>query len=227
MGVIFLRLGLNRRVKIRIFPAHSTPFWESAGKMLSFVLVLATFSMGVTYYYAKICPLITSLASKHCTQAITRIVNDVIYEQIESEAFGYEDFATIQRNSDGQVQAMFMNTKQMNKIKSSLAVKLQNEIASAKNTQIKIPLGAILEGYLFAGMGPVLDISLIPVGYALIDFESSFSDAGLNQTKHQIDIVVSADFGLIMASGSESISIKTTVPLAQTIIVGDVPDSVF
>ncbi len=220
-----MRLGLSRRVKIRILPAHSAPFFKNVNKMLVFFLVLTTFSMGVTYYYAKICPLINDLAKHHCIQKITETVNAVIYEEIESGAFSYEDFATVQKNSDGQIQAMFMNTKQMNKIKSSLAVKLQKQIASTDNSQIKIPLGAILEGYIFAGIGPMIDISLIPVGYALIDFESTFSDAGINQTKHQIDIVVSANFGMIMASGSENISIKTTVPVAQTIIIGDVPDS--
>ena len=227
MGVIFLRLGMNRRIKIRIFPAHSTVFFENTSKLLVLLLVLAMFSAGITYYYTKICPLIVNLAKVHCTERITTIVNRVINEEIKNNAFGYEDFATIQKGSDGQIQAMFMNTKQMNTVKSSLAIKLHEKIVSADNTELKIPLGSIIEGYIFSGAGPKINISLVPIGYALIDFESTFSDAGINQTKHQIDIVVDASFGMIMASGNERINIKTTVPLAQTIIVGDVPDSVF
>lgn len=218
---------MNRRIKIRILPPHSVSIFTSLNKLLVFLLIISSFAMGVAYYYTKLCPLITNVAAKMCSQNITRMVNDVIHNEVEQHAFTYEDFATIQRNESGKISAMFMNTKQINSVKSSLAVKLQDTIASADKMQIKIPLGAILEGYILSDFGPTVDVSLNPIGYALIDFESSFSEAGINQTKHQIDIIISADFGVVMGSGSESISIKTTVPVAQTIIVGDVPDYVF
>lgn len=91
--------------------------------------------------------------------------------------------------------------------------------------EVTIPFGALLGSQLFSGMGPMIRVQLVPMGYALVDFESSFFDAGINQTKHQIDIVVNASFGMILATGNNNIEVKTSIPVAQTIIVGDVPNS--
>lgn len=222
-----MRLGLDRRVKIRIFPAHSAPFFNNLSRFFVFFLVFTIVFMGIAYYYARICPLIAELARHHCTQQITSIINKTVADEIESGGFCYEDFSTIQRGESGEVRAIFMNTGKINKLKATLAVKLQEKIASQDKVKVKIPLGAILEGYIFAGVGPYVELSLVPTGYALIDFESSFFDAGINQTKHQLDITVSADFGIIMAGGGEAVNVTTKVPVAQTIIVGDVPQAFF
>lgn len=223
---IFLRLGLNRGIRIRIFPAHMQPAWKSANKMLATGLILAVFAMGFTYYYTQINPLIVNLAKKHSYALMNTLINKVITRRMEQDGFAYEDFVTVERNENGQIRALFMNTKKINQTKTYIAGEIQKEIDKQDMTHIKLPFGAIFDIPLFSGMGPVLDVRLVPIGYVLTDFENSFSEAGINQTKHQIDIVVNANFGMILSAGSENIEIKTSVPIAQTIIVGEVPKGI-
>lgn len=220
-----MRLGLNRRVRIRIFPAHTAPLWNRLNKALVACLVLVTFSMGVTYYYARIRPMVADLARQRSAQMITVAINKVINEEMEANPIGYDELMQIQTGDDGRIQALYANTKEMNKLKSAIAVKVQEEIMRLDKAELTIPLGALLGSQLFSGMGPTIRVQLVPMGYALVDFESSFFDAGINQTKHQIDIVVNASFGMILATGNNNIEVKTSIPVAQTIIVGDVPNS--
>ncbi len=219
-----MRLGLNRHIKIRIFPAHSAPMWQNVNKILVLCLVVTTFAMGFTYYYAHMNPLIINLSRQHSSQLITSIINDTINEYMEKNALSYEDLTSVERSDSGQIQALFMNTKALNQTKAQLSAQLTEQIRKVNQTKIEIPLGAVLDIPLMSGIGPMLDVELIPIGYALVDFENSFSSAGINQTKHQIDIVISASFGMILSSGNENIEVKTSVPIAQTIIVGEVPE---
>lgn len=219
-----MRLGLNRHIKIRIFPAHSAPMWQNVNKILVLCLVVMTFAMGFTYYYARINPLIVNLSKQYSSQLITSIINDTINNHMEENGISYEDLTTIQRSDSGQIQALFMNTKALNQTKAQLATQLSEEIRKVNQAKIQIPLGAILDIPLMSGMGPMIDVELVPIGYALVDFENSFSSAGINQTKHQIDIVISASFGMIFSAGNENIEVNTRVPIAQTIIVGEVPE---
>lgn len=220
-----MRLGLNRRVKIRIFPAHTAPLWQRLNKTLVVCLVIATFSMGFTYFYVRIRPMVTALAQERSAQMITTAINQVIHEAMQSNPVGYEQLMQVQTDESGRVQAIYANTKEINFLKSSLAIEIQGKIESLEEAEVTVPFGALLGSQLFSGMGPMIPVRLIPMGYALVDFESSFSEAGINQTKHQIDITVHASFGMILATGSSNIEVDTSVPVAQTIIVGDVPES--
>lgn len=220
-----MRLGLNRRVKIRIFPAHTAPLWQRANKVLAMCLVVASLSMGFTYYNVKICPMISDIARQRSVQMITSAIDKVISEELQSGSIDYEKLIKVNTDSSGHIQAIYANTREMNKLKSSIAIKLQEEIVSMDSAQVTIPLGALLGSRFFSGAGPKIPVKFVPMGYALVDFESSFSAAGINQTKHQIDIVVSANFGMISSAGNQNIEVKTSAPAAQTIIVGSVPDS--
>lgn len=220
-----MRLGLNKRIKIRIFPAYTAPMWRQLNKLLVLCLVVMTFAMGVTYYYARICPLITNIAKQQSVQIISVAIDSVIQEKITASGAEYGDYVTVQKGENGQIQALYMNTAEMNKLKSSISIDIQKKIEAMDSVKVKVPLGALLDIQPFAGAGPMLDVQLVPMGYAIVDFESSFSAAGINQTKHQIDVIINASFGMILSTGNDNIEVKTSVPVAQTIIVGEVPDS--
>ncbi len=221
-----MRLGLNKRVRIRIFPAHTVTLWRNLNKTLVMCLVILTFSMGFTYYHTQINPLVINTARQRMSQIVTTSINDIINQYMITSQLSYEDLTIIQRGENGRIQALFMDTKNMNQIKSQLVLEIQKELEATKRAQINIPFGAILDIPLFSGMGPMIDVEFVPIGYAKADFENSFSSAGINQTKHQIDIVIEASFGIILSAGSENVEIKTSVPVAQTIIVGELPNGV-
>ena len=57
------------------------------------------------------------------------------------------------------------------------------------------------------------------------DFESNFSHAGINQTLHQVHMSVWVDVAVLVLGSTVSFSVEADVVVAETIIVGDVPDT--
>ena len=58
-----------------------------------------------------------------------------------------------------------------------------------------------------------------------MDFKSEFSSAGINQTKHEVVAQVDVKMSDVMPMGTVGTELSTSIPLVQTVIVGEVPES--
>ena len=56
-------------------------------------------------------------------------------------------------------------------------------------------------------------------------FVSKFSQAGINQTLHQLTMVVSVDVAVLVLGQTSSFTVNSEVVVAETVIVGDVPST--
>ena len=112
----------------------------------------------------------------------------------------------------------------MNKIKSQLLLKVQDKIEDVKPKEVGIPIGNIINSHMFSGWGPIIPVRLISIGTINTDFKNSFEAAGINQTKHEISVEVTGKINILLPILSVSSEVVTTVPVAHTILVGDVPD---
>ena len=88
-----------------------------------------------------------------------------------------------------------------------------------------IPLGAALGVSLFSGAGPLINVSVVPVGSVTTAFATSFESAGINQTRHEISLQASVLMRIIVPTGADSVTVDTLVPIAESIIVGQVPST--
>ena len=78
---------------------------------------------------------------------------------------------------------------------------------------------------LLSGIGPIIHIEVVPLGQATAAFGSEFTSAGINQTRHSITMQVSATVTIILPRESIETEVTTHVDVAETVIVGVVPDS--
>ena len=56
-------------------------------------------------------------------------------------------------------------------------------------------------------------------------FESTFTHAGINQTMHQLKMCVLVDVSVLVLGKTVSFTVTSDVVVAETIIVGAVPDT--
>ncbi|HHX58006.1 MAG TPA: sporulation protein YunB, partial [Clostridiales bacterium] len=70
-----------------------------------------------------------------------------------------------------------------------------------------------------------LKIKIIPKGNVKTNLKSEFTPAGINQTRHRILIDITVQLLIVMPSKSEIAEISIDYVLAETIIVGDVPEN--
>jgi len=88
---------------------------------------------------------------------------------------------------------------------------------------IKVPLRNAFDTHIIDL--PSIRVKIIPQGSVTVDYATEFESTGINQTRHRIYIIVNTDIKMIVPLVSENIRVTTNIPIAETIIVGDVPES--
>ena len=113
----------------------------------------------------------------------------------------------------------------MNKIASDVALKIQDELKNTKTTTSYIPLGTVLNSPLLAKYSPKIKISIEPIGTAYVDFKTDFESSGINQTRHKIYLEAKTQVKVIVPLTTSIKEVKAQIPISETVIIGDVPNS--
>jgi len=137
----------------------------------------------------------------------------------------YTDLTDVLTDKDGKITMIQYNTILINTLARETSTVAQDEIRSLGEEGITVPLGAITKSKLLSGMGPDIPVKIIPVGSVSTDFSDEFRQAGINQTRHKIYLELKTQVRIVVPLGSEIINVSTRVPITETIIVGDVPNS--
>ena len=78
-----------------------------------------------------------------------------------------------------------------------------------------------------SGKGPAVPVSIISIRNSDASFSSNFTQAGINQTLHQIIMQVSIDVAVLILGQTNDFTVNSQVVIAETIIVGQVPETLF
>lgn len=137
----------------------------------------------------------------------------------------YTDFVNVLTDKDGNVAMIQANTMKMNDLASQVSDMAQETIQSKGDQGIDIPLGTITGSKLLAGMGPKIRVKIISFPAVSTDFDSELESSGINQTRHKIFLTLRARIRIAIPLNTADIDIDTRVPVTETIIVGDVPQT--
>ena len=151
------------------------------------------------------------------------IINKSILDEY-SKSFNYDEIVHIEKDNNNNIVMLKADTLRMNKIACDVALQSQNEIKKLGNVGIKVPMGYIFRNNILATLGPNVTIKMQPIGYVETKYLSEFESAGINQTRHKVYIELTTKIRVIIPSRSNDIEVKNEVPIAETIIVGKIPE---
>ncbi len=191
---------------------------------ISLILIILIFIYGFMFVDKKVKPSVLAIAEVKAREIATRAINESVNSKV-SEDIKYQDLIFIRTDSEGNVTMMQANTVMMNRLASSVALTIQDKIKSIITPSVEVPLGNIFGSQLLAQYGPKLDIKVTPIGMAKVDFKTEFEHSGINQTRHKIYLVVETQVKIIIPFSSNTTTVETSVPIAETIIVGKVPQN--
>lgn len=191
-----------------------------------FVFVLFLL-FGSTFYVLEtvIRPPLVSFTTAKLNQMATQLVNESIMEELQKEDIQYEDLIQIERDVSGNVKSVNSNVMKINYAKSNFAKAINQKIAETKGDEIGVPIGNLTRLDIFAGRGYRIPVKIEPANIVNVDFKSEFSSAGINQTKHEVVAQVDVKMSAVMPMGTVGTELSTSIPLVQTVIVGEVPES--
>lgn len=169
-------------------------------------------------------PTLWTLAEAKAKVIATQTINTVITRKA-TQAQGGNELVTIHRDNQGRVVLIQPNAMVFNKLAAETTNEVQEALKTISQQNIYIPLGQVLGSQIFANYGPKFVISILPVGTVDVKVIDKFEQAGINQTRHLIHLAVTTNMQVVIPLVSRVATIETQVPVAEYIVVGDVPST--
>ena len=168
---------------------------------------------------------IQSLAKTQVMNSTSDLTNDAISRQIEEGSIRYDRIVFFEKDVNGKITALKTNIGEINRLKTDILGIINEEILALDTSDIGIPLGSLILPELLSGKGPVIPVRILSIRNSDATFSSDFSQAGINQTIHQVIMEVSVDVAILVLGETDSFTVTSQVVVAQTVIVGEVPDT--
>lgn len=194
--------------------------------VITFILIfiVSVFIGSFIYVDNNLRPTITVLAETKAMELANKSINKAVGD-IVKDKINYSDLIYTKLDSQGKISMIQSNSVLMNQVASDVALEIQNELKQVKTTTSYIPIGTALKSPILAKYGPQLKVSIQPIGTVSVDFKTSFESAGINQTRHTIYLEVKTQVKVVIPLTTSTKEVKAQIPICETIIVGDVPES--
>lgn len=170
---------------------------------------------------------IFDLAKTQVVNTTSDLINDAIDQQMAAGDIQYDRIVYFEKDLNGRITALKTNMNEVNKLKTSTLNIINDEILALDTSDIGIPLGSLFFSEFLSGRGPAIPVEIISIRNSDAYFTSDFTQAGINQTLHQLTMAVIVDVSVLILGKTASFTVTSEVVVAQTVIVGDVPDTFF
>lgn len=186
-----------------------------------FVALVAAFLMFRNYYRT----VIRELAQSQVKTTTSDMINDAIAKQVAQGSIQYDRLVYFEKDLDGRITALKTNMSEINRLKTDILNIINDEILSLNASDIGVPLGSLILPEFLSGRGPAIPVHILSIRNSDAQFQSDFSQAGINQTLHKLNMEVSIEVSVLVLGETDAFNVQSHVMVAETVIVGQVPST--
>lgn len=219
---------LNRMLR-RPPPRRAPQQMRRKGRVSPLVVTLAVgiglAAAAVGVLEARLRPMVAAAAQMQAHNHVTAVVEQAILSDLSQRQVGYSQLVTIQRDDGGGISSLTTDMAALNALRAQLVKQVLGAVEGINVSDLQIPLGSLINFDLLWARGPSLKVRAMTVGTVSAEFESEFSSAGVNQTLHRIWLEVNVPLKLLLPGGAVETAVETRLCVAETVIVGQVPET--
>ncbi|MBQ9994265.1 MAG: sporulation protein YunB [Clostridia bacterium] len=173
----------------------------------------------------RVRPVMNSMIQQQVRMIFTAAVNGAVADVLREQELSYDEFVTLSTSSDGSVTSVQTDSAAVNSFRAQVSSAVAERMQRYNACPAEISLGSLTGINMLVGRGPKLKLRLELGSSVTADISGSFTEAGINQTLHSINCVVSGEVFAAIPGLSSPVAISTEVMIAQSVIVGETPES--
>ena len=202
---------------------------KSLKKLLALILLVSgTLFFIFAFVFTKyLRPRILTISQSYAENEVSMIIDQEVKRIMLEEFLSYDKITIINRDSSGRVTSISANSVLINNFANELDIKIGDRIDNKDVIENKVYISSLIGSDLFSGIGPKIPIRFQPVSVTHADITHSFEQAGINQTIHTITLLITVDIEILLPFAHSIMTVKSEMPIAQTLIVGNVPEAYF
>ena len=183
-----------------------------------FILILLS-----AYYFLVAMPIIETYSKAEANSITEKAINMAVSNVI-NRTLSYDNLIDINYSPAGEIVSFSANQYEINTITREIVKETQNNLNLISNSTLKLNLGTFTGIPLFIGRGPLINLRLTPIGAVKSQFDSEFNSVGINITKHTLFLYIDVHVSIVLPIKAFNVYTKNQIMLAESIIVGKVPE---
>lgn len=161
---------------------------------------------------------------------VKKIAQDAITEGIKEQLALEKDLREVmkvEKGADGRITLVQMDPLIQARIYTVTTEKIQEVLKHLRDKPIEISLGEVLQSNVFAKFGPDIPVEIWPKGASTVSIIPKMEAKGINTVMITLVMKIHTDMGVIVPFSEKDVAIDMEYPLAQTVVVGEVPEYYF
>ena len=188
-----------------------------------FAVIIVLLILALFKAESSLRPVAAMQAEQLARSSANEIIGSTVADYLSENRFEYSDFAAVVYDESGRTVSVEAFPHSINRVQSELTKRINKALSSANSRTERIPVGSLTGSSMLTGKGPSLKVKICPAGAAQVALKSDFTSAGLNQTRHCISAVITAQIRSSVPIYSFDTEVSFEFLLAENIIVGNVP----
>ena len=193
-------------------------FFKTA-RNITFLLLIIFFVISVAYIHF-VMPISVKICQKYAITSINNIIQNSLYSS--SKNIKSDDFI-LRSDNNGRLEYLRVNSMIVNNICAETASTVSQNLNNLTTSKIRLPLGVFTGLPILSHFGPSTTIRLQPIGDATADYETSMTQAGVNQVNFQVWINVHTTVSIVNPLWSKDLEITRKLTLVNTVFNGEIP----
>ncbi len=186
--------------------------------MLSSILLLIT-TLFLFWAFESAEPLLLPLAQMEFKDMVT----ETVYECVKG--LDLDNIVILKYDSNGKIASLSTDTVAVNAAVSEIMRYLESELGKT-DINIEIPVGDIVGDALSLGKSTNILVQLNQYKATKAEMFSEFESAGINQTLHRLTLNLEIETVVLLPGiNTEKLTVELSLPVAETLIVGNTPDT--
>lgn len=187
------------------------------------VIIFIIFGIIFSYFHFYVNPeLVNSNIAKIKAYTI-QVLNSSTSKTIASN--DYDNLITIEKDGEGNVTLLQVNSLYVNKLNNDIMTSIQNTLNENSFVGYKLPLGSFLGVPILNGIGPQVQLNIVPIGNVNTKYRSQIASLSINQSYHKIYLSISVDICIILPLYTQTITVSNQLLIGENLIVGKIPST--
>lgn len=197
---------------------------KGIGRIIPLLTAIAVMLLAVAVADLRIRPVVESMIAYQAKAFAYQAVNTAILAELTGDQVEYGDIVKLTRSENSGIKSIETDMRAVNLLKARLSAQVAQQLEQQENQRLYVPIGTLLGNQFTSGRGPSVEIQVIPRGYVQSEIYNEFSSAGINQTLHQVMLKSTVQMVALLPGYAVSTQVETSFCLAETVIVGEIPE---
>lgn len=189
------------------------------------LIVLLVLSVGLFLLAMYVRPVVMEHAENAALWHAERAVNEAASQVLEQYAHLNENMITVSYTEQQVLSSVITDAAAVNTIRTAVGEAVMDRVEELNALTVDIPVGSLVGPDILSGWGPLLRFPLGVSAYVLSTVSSSLEAVGMNQSAYRVMIKVHVTLCVVTPGSRSNVTLDTALPVAETVLLGEVPDT--